>query len=117
MCSIYIADSKRSQGAAKHDDKRNPTSLRCQTRLSNRIEETALENRDAKADVAVWDFGGQFVFYTTHQMFLTYRGFYLLVLDIRNDLDDDILDGDLLGVDTQCTVKGRFTCLYNFGLI
>lgn len=41
-----------------------------------------------KAPVFVWDFGGQDVFYTTHQTFLTYRGIYIIVFDGSRDLDD-----------------------------
>lgn len=40
------------------------------------------------APVIIWDFGGQDVFYSTHQTFLTYRAIYLLVLDGRRTLDD-----------------------------
>ncbi|CAC5383627.1 unnamed protein product [Mytilus coruscus] len=38
--------------------------------------------------VIIWDFGGQDVFYSTHQTFLTYRAIYLIVLDGRRTLDD-----------------------------
>ncbi|CAG2189116.1 inlA [Mytilus edulis] len=40
------------------------------------------------APVIIWDFGGQDVFYSTHQTFLTYRAIYLLVLDGSRNLDD-----------------------------
>ncbi|XP_052065896.1 uncharacterized protein LOC127705604 [Mytilus californianus] len=40
------------------------------------------------APVIIWDVGGQDVFYSTHQTFLTYRAIYLLVLDGRRNLDD-----------------------------
>ncbi|XP_052081086.1 probable serine/threonine-protein kinase roco4 [Mytilus californianus] len=40
------------------------------------------------APVIIWDFGGQDVFYSTHQTFLTYRAIYLLVLDGSRKLDD-----------------------------
>ena len=36
----------------------------------------------------IWDFGGQDVFYSTHQTFLTYRALYLLVLDGSRALDE-----------------------------
>ncbi len=45
------------------------------------------------ADVSLWDFGGQSVFYTTHQTFLSRRAIYLLVTDISK-LIDDIVEGD-----------------------
>ncbi|VDI00786.1 Hypothetical predicted protein [Mytilus galloprovincialis] len=40
------------------------------------------------APVIIWDFGGQDVFYSTHQTFLTYRAIYLIVLDGSRNLDD-----------------------------
>lgn len=33
----------------------------------------------------VWDFGGQQIYQTTHQFFLTHRSLYILVLDSAND--------------------------------
>ncbi|CAG2187826.1 unnamed protein product [Mytilus edulis] len=38
--------------------------------------------------VIVWDFGGQDIFYSTHQTFLTYRAIYLIVLNGSRTLDD-----------------------------
>ncbi|XP_071150151.1 uncharacterized protein [Mytilus edulis] len=40
------------------------------------------------APIVIWDFGGQDVFYSTHQTFLTYRAIYMIVLDGRRRLDD-----------------------------
>ncbi|CAC5373896.1 unnamed protein product [Mytilus coruscus] len=40
------------------------------------------------APIIIWDFGGQDVFYSTHQTFLTYRAIYIIVLDGRRNLDD-----------------------------
>ncbi|CAH1803214.1 unnamed protein product, partial [Owenia fusiformis] len=40
--------------------------------------------------LSFWDFGGQHVFYTTHQTFLTDRAIYLLVVDLTKDLDDKV---------------------------
>ncbi|XP_063417521.1 uncharacterized protein LOC134700080 [Mytilus trossulus] len=40
------------------------------------------------APIIIWDFGGQDVFYSTHQTFLTYRAIYILVLDGSRQLDD-----------------------------
>ena len=40
------------------------------------------------APVIIWDFGGQDVFYSTHQTFLTYRAIYMLVLDGSRTLDE-----------------------------
>ncbi|XP_071179052.1 uncharacterized protein [Mytilus edulis] len=40
------------------------------------------------APVIIWDFGGQDIFYSTHQSFLSYRAIYLIVLDGSRALDD-----------------------------
>ncbi|VDI45636.1 Hypothetical predicted protein [Mytilus galloprovincialis] len=43
------------------------------------------------APIIIWDFGGQDVFYSTHQTFLTYRAIYIIVLDGSRQLDDPCL--------------------------
>ncbi|CAG2198045.1 LRRK2 [Mytilus edulis] len=40
------------------------------------------------APIIIWDFGGQDVFYSTHQTFLTHRAIYIIVLDGSRRLDD-----------------------------
>lgn len=40
------------------------------------------------APVIIWDFGGQDIFYSTHQTFLTYRAIYILVINGSRTLDD-----------------------------
>ena len=35
----------------------------------------------------IWDFGGQLVYYTAHQTFLSQRAIYLLVVDMTKELD------------------------------
>ncbi|XP_052813150.1 uncharacterized protein LOC128240533 [Mya arenaria] len=42
--------------------------------------------------ISMWDFAGQYIFYATHQVFLTPRAVYLLVLDLTKDLDDFVID-------------------------
>ncbi|KAK3579981.1 hypothetical protein CHS0354_025301 [Potamilus streckersoni] len=39
-------------------------------------------------DVTLLDFAGQFVFYTTHQTFMSWRTIYLLVTDMSKSLED-----------------------------
>jgi hypothetical protein len=61
------------------------------------------------AEVSIWDFAGRFVFSTAHQAFLTSRGFYLLVLDITKELDDEVDDEiciDIYSSDKIWTVRG-----------
>ncbi|KAL3887647.1 hypothetical protein ACJMK2_000043, partial [Sinanodonta woodiana] len=40
------------------------------------------------APLMMWDFAGQYAFYTTHQMFLSRRAIYLLVSDLSGQIDD-----------------------------
>lgn len=42
--------------------------------------------------ISMWDFAGQFIFYATHQVFLTPRAVYILVVDLSKSLDDFIVD-------------------------
>ncbi|MBW4449891.1 MAG: hypothetical protein KME38_24405 [Spirirestis rafaelensis WJT71-NPBG6] len=46
-----------------------------------------LEN-DRGFQVNIWDFGGQEIYHTTHQFFLTKRSFYILVADSRKEDTD-----------------------------
>ncbi|CAH1787734.1 unnamed protein product [Owenia fusiformis] len=51
----------------------------------------AVKNQEEKQlKLSFWDFGGQHVFYTTHQTFLTDRAIYLLVVDLTKDLDEKV---------------------------
>ncbi|XP_060604849.1 uncharacterized protein LOC132757552 [Ruditapes philippinarum] len=42
----------------------------------------------------IWDFGGQFIYYATHQIFHSKDAIYLLVFDLTKDLDAIIIDCD-----------------------
>ena len=45
------------------------------------------EKRGMEVVFNIWDFGGQHVYYTSHQTFLSTRAIYLLVLDMSKSLD------------------------------
>lgn len=40
------------------------------------------------APVDIWDFGGQDIYYVTHQLFICYRGTFILVFDGSKDLNE-----------------------------
>lgn len=77
----------------------------------------------------MWDFGGQFVFYSTHQMFLTDRGIYILITDMSQHIEDIVHDDmpyfDCSGIKRQ-KIEGNIslilqlfrspmrTCVVNF---
>ncbi|XP_063411632.1 uncharacterized protein LOC134694548 [Mytilus trossulus] len=54
---------------------------------SVKVGKKLLHNKNI-APIIIWDFGGQDVFYSTHQTFLTYRAIYIIVLDGSRKLDD-----------------------------
>ena len=57
--------------------------------------ENYLERGEYKMKVGrliFWDFGGQYVYYTTHQTFMTYRALFLVVFDGSKDLYDEVSD-------------------------
>ncbi|XP_076083992.1 uncharacterized protein LOC143054826 [Mytilus galloprovincialis] len=39
-----------------------------------------------------WDFGGQYVYYTTHQTFMTFRALFLVVFDGSKRLNEEVTD-------------------------
>lgn len=62
--------------------------------------------------VIIWDFGGQDVFYSTHQTFLTYRAIYMIVLDGSRSLDDPCpYEQYLPGKNGPKTARGKFDSL------
>lgn len=44
--------------------------------------------------VSVWDFGGQFVYYSTHQLFHSRQAIYLLVLNIAEGINVKVTDDE-----------------------
>ncbi|XP_060589589.1 uncharacterized protein LOC132744824 [Ruditapes philippinarum] len=49
---------------------------------------------DNGINVNIWDFGGQFIYYATHQIFHSRDAIYLLVFDLTKDLDSIVEDED-----------------------
>jgi internalin A len=56
------------------------------------IEPWHLEVDGKQVKLNVWDFGGQEIMHATHQFFLTKRSLYLLVIDARQDEDENRLE-------------------------
>ncbi|XP_060558791.1 uncharacterized protein LOC132719068 isoform X2 [Ruditapes philippinarum] len=48
-------------------------------------------------NMSLWDFGGQFVFYATHQLFHSRNAVYLLVFDLHKDINSPVIDEDYPG--------------------
>ncbi|XP_060604987.1 uncharacterized protein LOC132757658 [Ruditapes philippinarum] len=68
------------------------------------------------ADVSIWDFAGQYVFYATHQVFLSRRAVYLLVTDISKHVEDTVKDDDCFldskGVQTLENIRWNLQVIY-----
>ncbi|KAK3594834.1 hypothetical protein CHS0354_002885 [Potamilus streckersoni] len=50
------------------------------------------EDTDKFSPLTIWDFAGQYAFYTTHQTFLTRRAIYVLVSDVSGHVTDLVAD-------------------------
>ncbi|XP_053391146.1 uncharacterized protein LOC128553975 [Mercenaria mercenaria] len=53
------------------------------------------DNRpDVRTTIRIWDFGGQFAYYATHQIFHSRQAVYILVFSLEKDLDTIIKDDE-----------------------
>lgn len=78
-------------------DTQTPEStVKCQ-QLFRRFSEE-LNDNDTESDneliATIWDFGGQYVYYATHQIFHSRDAIYLLVFDLRKGLNNILEDYD-----------------------
>ncbi|KAL3887644.1 hypothetical protein ACJMK2_000040 [Sinanodonta woodiana] len=60
--------------------------------LVNENADKLVKDIEKYAALSIWDFAGQYAFYTTHQTFLTSRAIYLLVIDLSQHVNDLIQD-------------------------
>ncbi|KAL3888643.1 hypothetical protein ACJMK2_001008 [Sinanodonta woodiana] len=63
-----------------------------------------IEDSGENSLLTIWDFAGQYAFYTTHQTFLTRRAIYLLVSDVSGHVTDLVAD------DCYFDSKGKMKC-------
>ncbi|KAK3577949.1 hypothetical protein CHS0354_019100 [Potamilus streckersoni] len=63
---------------------------------SDKLENNIVEY----AALSMWDFAGQYIFYTTHQTFLTSHAIYLLVIDLDQEITD-LIKNDQCFLDTE----------------
>ncbi|KAL3888485.1 hypothetical protein ACJMK2_000852 [Sinanodonta woodiana] len=63
-----------------------------------------IESTGDNSLLTIWDFAGQYAFYTTHQTFLTRRAIYLLVSDVSGQVTDLVAD------DCYFDSKGKTKC-------
>ena len=78
-------------------------------RLVNANSDKLDKSFEEYAKLGTWDFAGQYVFYTTHQTFLSCRAVYLLVLDLSQQITALIQDECFIDTagSKQCQVQGK----------
>lgn len=79
------------------------------SQMYNRIKEMLQNGKyeEKIAPVDIWDFGGQDVYYVTHQLFICYRGTFILVFDGSKQMNDRLdVKSYLPGVSEYPTTSG-----------
>ncbi|XP_053374924.1 uncharacterized protein LOC123535010 [Mercenaria mercenaria] len=74
---------------------------------ANKKRESTAVDEDTIIDINVWDFGGQFIYYATHQIFHSRNAIYLLVFNLKEPLDNILIDEDF--PNNQFTMKSSLT--------
>ncbi|KAL3854591.1 hypothetical protein ACJMK2_013855 [Sinanodonta woodiana] len=87
---IAISIPESSSDIARENEKKDAVMEIIQ--LVNANSDKLVKSMEEYAKVGMWDFAGQYVFYTTHQTFLSYRAIYLLVIDLSQQITALIQD-------------------------
>lgn len=106
--NIQLSNSRYSLDCHHTDVKKDdftPT-VRKRIKRYSKVQQKRLKEK-CICPVIIWDFGGQDIFYSTHQIFLSYRAIYLLILDGSRTLDDPCTFTQYLpGKSGQKTARG-----------
>ncbi|VDH93173.1 Hypothetical predicted protein, partial [Mytilus galloprovincialis] len=88
-----------SQQISSIESKKQQTKKKMTTKMTKKEMRKKMEKvlKTGKYQMKVgrlifWDFGGQYVYYTTHQTFMTYRALFLVVFDGSKGLNEVIPD-------------------------
>ncbi|KAL3854635.1 hypothetical protein ACJMK2_013896 [Sinanodonta woodiana] len=87
---IAILSPEVSSDIARENEKKDVVMEIIQ--LVNTNSDKLEKSLEEYATLGMWDFAGQYVFYTTHQTFLSYRAVYLLVIDLSQHITAIIQD-------------------------
>ncbi|KAL3854638.1 hypothetical protein ACJMK2_013899, partial [Sinanodonta woodiana] len=88
--TIVILSPEESSDVARENEKKDAVMEIIQ--LINANSDKLEKNTEEYATLGMWDFAGQYVFYTTHQTFLSYRAIYLMVIDLSQQITAIIND-------------------------
>ncbi|XP_053379027.1 uncharacterized protein LOC128548398 [Mercenaria mercenaria] len=95
--SEYDANSLESKHDAKSVESKYDKNLVAQFAQKMNASKTcssAAMDQDDAIDINVWDFGGQFVYYATHQIFHSKNAIYLLVFNLKESFESMLIDED-----------------------
>ncbi|XP_053375425.1 uncharacterized protein LOC128547271 [Mercenaria mercenaria] len=85
---------KADQSDTFMDQENYLTNLKTFSAELKRHRQTSNASTESDISLNIWDFGGQFVYYATHQVFLSTKSVYILVFNIAEGLDKTISDPD-----------------------
>lgn len=77
---------------------------------------TAMEDTVGKKTLSVFDFGGQCVYYACHQIYLTRRAFYMVVVDASKHLDQ-VVDAEVCDQDGTVFSGWKYEGVISYSLI
>eukprot|EP00057_Strongylocentrotus_purpuratus_P016591 XP_011671065.1 PREDICTED: uncharacterized protein LOC100888891 [Strongylocentrotus purpuratus] len=85
----FVLDSVEAPKTEEEDDKmpKEIASLVEKKLKELGITDSSDSSRGEGVSLSIWDFAGQDIYYTTHQVFLTWRAIYVIVFDLSRSLD------------------------------
>ncbi|CAC5363363.1 unnamed protein product [Mytilus coruscus] len=89
-----LSPHKSSKESKKQKKKKKMTTKMTKKEIRKRMEKV-LKSGKYKMKVGrliFWDFGGQYVYYTTHQTVMTFRALFLVVFDGSKGLNEEVPD-------------------------
>ncbi|CAG2186361.1 unnamed protein product [Mytilus edulis] len=89
-----LSPQMSSSESKKQQMKKKMTTKMTKKEIRKRMEKV-LKSGKYKMKVGrliFWDFGGQYVYYTTHQTFMTFRALFLVVFDGSKRLNEEVPD-------------------------
>ncbi|CAC5416200.1 unnamed protein product [Mytilus coruscus] len=93
--ALYLPPQKSSNVPSTLKQMEKKTKTRMTKEEIRRKMEKVLKSGQYKMKVGrliFWDFGGQYVYLTTHQTFMTFRALFLVVFDGSKDLHEQVPD-------------------------
>lgn len=85
-----VADSSEPSTSHSSTSIKNTAISDMEEEIIRDIKQNPKQLQEDLGEISIWDFGGQYDFYSTHQAFLSPRAIYLLVADITKGWKDKV---------------------------